>query len=258
MKQFYTLLVVALLAVPAFANTLALDFSGASQGQSTTIGMAGCDWPFAGVNTSPEVRLSGAGNATVSTAALFYVPTLPADFAGAIINSATFTIKALGYDQSSTPITGVSVRRINTAADWQPASGSCAWNQRYTANPGATYWWANNALTGTKYDWAGNPFTWNDSACAKFETALGDVIDTKDLDGTMAGVTFDVKTLAQNWASGAWANKGFCLNTTDPTANILDMTTSGLGLVIDYTPAPEPMTMSLLVVGGLALLRRKA
>jgi len=251
MKRFYVLLTVVLMAVPAFANTFVLDFSGGAQGASTTISPN--DWIFGSVNASPAVKYGDKANGGGASVVLFYVPSLPADLAGATITSATFSIKPTWNGQST--IANTELRRINTPANWLPGTGT--WPTRYTAATAGSNWtFANaNGPGGTKWD--GTVTTWHDTSAPFTTTAMADLVDTKDVAGT--GITtFNVLSLAQNWASGAWANKGFSIYNVNTATGIDDLTTAGLGLVINYTPAPEPATMSLLVLGGLAMLRRKA
>jgi hypothetical protein len=193
-----------------------------------------------------------------------YRANLPADFAGATVNSATFTVRDAFFNGGS--ITNVDLNRVNLPGNvnWDPGTGTNA-DRFTTPDNGAQRFWADfDVATDTGLDWAGNVVSgpWNGGSSTDFQTsAMGQVIDTESfVEPAGSNVTWDVLTLAQNWANGTWANDGFALTTFNSTGTVgyqLQTTGTGRGLIIDYTPIPEPASLGLLAVAGLFLLGRR-
>ncbi|MFB3893856.1 MAG: PEP-CTERM sorting domain-containing protein [Phycisphaerae bacterium] len=256
---------VALVAGPALGATITIKFNG-TDGQSSCLWWAG--WStMCNTNTGAEpgrVLLSRPGDDWYFPAALL-MPVLPADFAGATVNSATLAMKETwwnGYKYD-----GVELHNVTQA--WTAGNGTAAgrWGPEHS---GAGKWFSNyDATSQTGVDWQGNTVNRATALSNNYTfdtTAMGTLIDTQNGVGNGARTTFDVLTWAQNIASGAWANNGLAIwmgnavrqdgllgGTLDErfTAATTD------GLTIDYTPIPEPATVALLAFGGLGLLRRR-
>jgi hypothetical protein len=116
-------------------------------------------------------------------------------------------------------------------------------------------------------DWGGGSHA-GPVAGSDYTTTYGSslVISTSD-QGSY--VEFDVTDIVNAWYTGALTNYGFVLREVDPVANTRtnfssadDIDTDGDTLImypyleIEYTP--EPATMGLLLIGGLAILRRRS
>lgn len=74
-------------------------------------------------------------------------------------------------------------------------------------------------------------------------------------------VTVDVTPILQSWANGT-PNYGLFADSTGNYSLYLSENTTNVNwqpvLVMDYSPVPEPTTLSLLALGGLAVVRRRA
>jgi hypothetical protein len=150
--------------------------------------------------------------------------------------------------------------------NWDPGSGT--FGDRFTTpDDGAQRFWADfDTANNNGLDWAGNVVAgpWNGGSTTDFEsTARADLIDTQNVAGGQF-TTWNVLGLAQNWANGTWAVDGFTINTFNnafPATELgnyqLRSDGTNRGLVIDYTPVPEPASLSVLALGGLVLLRRR-
>ena len=195
-----------------------------------------------------------------------YRANLPADFAGATVNSATFVVRE-GFFNGGGPTTNVQLRRINLpgATPWDPGDGTRG-TRSTTPDNGAQMFWSDfDVANNNGIDWAGNPQAgpWNGGSATDFRTtALADLSDAQTMGSGMT-TTWTLTTLAQNWASGLWENDGFALSALNAVGNTngYQIDTSGTperGLFLDYTPVPEPASLSLLALGGLAVLRRRS
>jgi len=80
-------------------------------------------------------------------------------------------------------------------------------------------------------------------------------------------VSWDVTDIVNDWYTGALPNYGFLLRDgawadNETRSNFSSAETSNTGdlpfLKITYEPVPEPATMGLVALGGLALLRRRS
>jgi hypothetical protein len=195
-----------------------------------------------------------------------YRANLPADFAGATVNSATLTVRDANFNGGG-PTTGVELRRVNVpgaGVTWDPGTGTRGTRFSPPHNGAQLFWSDFDVANDNGIDWAGNAQAgpWNGGSATDFRTtALADLIASETMGSGMT-TTWDLTPLAQKWASGLWENDGFALSTLNAVGNTsgYQIDTSGTverGLFLDYTPIPEPANLSLLALGGLAVLRRR-
>ena len=261
-------------ATPASATLVRITFDG-------TNGVSSSLWD--GTNGTPTQETFGGSNTGADAQhrayltlprendgypVALYRANLPADFAGAIVSSATFTTRDANFNGGG-PTTNVELRRVSVpgaSVTWDPGTGTRGTRFSPPHN-GAQMFWSDFDVAGNNgIDWAGNPAAgpWNGGSTTDFRTtALSNLIDAETLDGNGLAATWDLTLLAQNWANGTWENDGFALSTLNATGNTggYQLDTSGgdtRGLFIDYTPVPEPASLSLLALGGLAVLRRRS
>jgi hypothetical protein len=195
-----------------------------------------------------------------------YRANLPADFAGATVNSATFLVRDANFNGGG-PTTNIQARRVNVpgaGVTWDPGTGTRGTRFSPPHNGAQMFWSDFDVASDNGIDWAGNPQAgpWNGGSSTDFRTtALADLLDAQTLDGNGTQASFDLTLLAQNWASGLWENDGFALSTLNAVGNTggyqIDTSGGSRGLTLDYTPVPEPANLSLLALSGLALLRRR-
>lgn len=73
-------------------------------------------------------------------------------------------------------------------------------------------------------------------------------------------LTIDVTSILQAWAGGT-ANYGLFIDNTGNYSPLLSENTTNVDwqpvLMMDYSPTPEPMTLALLALSGMALVRRR-
>lgn len=211
---------------------------------------------------NPGITYLSAPNLNQKYNEALYRPVLPADLAGAKINSATFGVMEVwGNGMFMT----VNLSRINTPATWDPGTGMHADRWGAPDNGIQQYWadWDNATTSGVRWDGTIAPSgsAWNAPTNPTFAgTAVGQLIDNQIVSSSSETI-FNVLTLVQNWADGTWDNDGFVLQ---GTANYSAASTFRLrthmdqgGLIIDYTPVPEPALIGVLTVGSLTMLARR-
>lgn len=248
-------------AASAWANTILIKFDG-------TDGVCSSIWyedsrgaSNTGAESPVATYLSVPGGANMKYDQALYRPVLPANFAGATINSATFTVADTWWNMGMT----TNLSRINTAATWDPGNGTHGGRWTFPDN-GIQQWWADwdqPTTSGVRWDGTIAPTgsSYNSPSNPTFAaTCIGTLIDTQRINAGGQAV-FNILSLAQHWANGTWDNDGFVLTgTTDATGDsTLKLSTSGTnrGLFIDYTPVPEPAVIGTVTAGSLVMLRRR-
>jgi MYXO-CTERM domain-containing protein len=263
MRRVLILSMVSLCAV-AFAagsalgsETFTINFSGGAQGFVDGVwGSAGNLWANDGGESS-SVRLGITGGAGCVTA-LFNVGSLPSDFAGATVQSATLGLQEAYW--TGVDWVGVKMLEVKPSAPvW--AAGDGTWSTRWSASNGATQTFANHNAAGGGVDWTGATCGNNSASTGDITQIFGTLCDTEEVLGSHATTNFNVQTAAQDWANGS-NNRGLVMSLATATDNGGSPSVDGfrgLSMTITYTPAPtpEPATMAVLALGGLAMLRRR-
>lgn len=194
---------------------------------------------------------------------------MPADMVGATINSATFTSKDTDYNGCLW--TGVEIHPL-TGPAWVPGNGTRA--GRWGGNDnGVGAWFANyDVATDTGTTWGGVVTNMAGAVGVSRidQTAFGPTAASGNLNGDGGWTSFDVTGMVQAWANGA-SNTGFALSLMNAAVDGLAADKSGVsttllesvaldkhgGLVINYTPVPEPALIGVLVGGSLVMLRQR-
>lgn len=191
---------------------------------------------------------------------------LPADLIGGTINSAQFGwSNTWGNDGV---YSGCEIRMITSNALWV-SGGSTG-----VAYTGAGRYFANyNPTTQTGLTWTNETLA-KDVALssesyslenAGLSSTVYDLATTGTADPQPYPVpySFTLTSLVQAWANGS-ANNGFAIwggNASKVSGTDYDEFQPWRwgtgGIMIDYTPVPEPATLTLLVLGGLAMMRRR-
>jgi hypothetical protein len=292
MRVLFSASVAAVLgfSTVGFAATHTVKFNG-TDGETTSLWYG---YAFGGSNIGTQqgqLLLARPDTDWYFGASLLRVKNLPPDLIGGTINSATFVMNDNFGD--STIYDGVEIHRINTPAVWKVGDGAQANRFPDTrvdngAGRRVADWTgtSTNGREGAGVDWNGVPVVGvgdNSTNYFSFATlpafedvALAELIDTGRTVGPastgalLAGETrgfasFDVTELVADWADGSGdINDGFAIWMGDAT--LVDGTnpTQGWafgnalsGLHIDYTPVPEPASVSLLALGALVMRRRR-
>jgi len=250
-------------AAPALAATVVnFNFTGGTDGivqETPTGGNIGNYLAPNGTGFRLGVPSNGANNFVT----LFGGMTLPGDFAGATVTSATLSIKDIwgeAHDWANAKMYEMSP----TAPAWATATGA-GWNCCWGNNNGATFWFANHNTAGGGLDWSGATVGTNGAHNGDITQAFSTLLDTKEMIGPNL-ITFNVLAAAQDWANGS-TNRGLALDLLDATLvgasgngaynySVNGAVYTGAGLSITYTPAvPEPAIAGVLAVGILTMLR---
>ena len=179
---------------------------------------------------------------------------LPAEVAGMTINSATLRLHIFGaYDQ----VHPMEIRRITYP--WNQGTGT---GQAGTDDWIGVDWWAADYATpgvsGSQISWPGGGGTTGDSVADNPTWT-----PPHSVGYAATGTFFDipVTTSIQQAANGA-PFEGFLIKFLDEGSGddwfmfwCMESANTPSELIIDYVP--EPVTLSLLGLGGLALLRRR-
>ena len=285
----------SMMSVAAAAMATALTMGSAAQAAQVTIKFDGTQgvtsslrfsdhFPTGGENGGSNFNHNTGGQQGLILASLpevdwFYPITLfranlSSVPANSTINSVQFVVGNSWWNAVN--FSNVEIRQIQVpgGAAWQPGNGNYA--ERNTAgvqDAGAGQWFANlDPATSTGVAWDGivkdtvtarGYGTYANTAAGALTTLLA----SGTLDGGLGTNTFSgsgLNTLVQGWVNGTTANEGFALSLMNATnsggsaTNLFSMLPDGTGLVIDYTPIPEPASLSLLALGGLAMLRRRS
>ena len=183
-------------------------------------------------------------------------------FAGryASINSVKLTLTLSKAAKSET----VTVHQILAAnSDWVEGAGTGS-----TSAAGESCWWYK---AWPDVEWAGGVDSGcgvagvdYDSTAVASHTWVAAEVDGTALELTLAG---DVNAMVDQWSGAQADNAGLILRTTTEDDQTLHLTWKASEfttdpamrpmLTIDYEPIPEPASAMLMLLGGLALARRR-
>jgi hypothetical protein len=250
------------------ANTVTFTFGGTDSDATSILNTNSSGSGFTrNQNTGGESNLyfSATTTSTKGAGILLFKVTLPDDIAGATINSAVLTLKETNWNGFT--MNNIEVHRVNmTTGSWAVGNGTVADCWTGQGDAGAGMYFADfDPVTQTGLNWSGNVTTGSSAATNLFSntSAFGELVSTNASWRTGSTTTFDLTSWVQNIANGTWDNDGFAiwsgnstLTANDSNASNDFMVISITGMTIDYTPCPEPATITLLVIGGLAMIRR--
>jgi hypothetical protein len=264
-------------ATIATGGSLDPTFSGAITGGSITVYTnAVADTPL---NPNGNSFWQNYGIRTTSTAGLVGTPLcsliqfdfsqLPGFGPGAVINKAELRVKELGGNTGT-----VSLGYITTQ-DWAEGNKNGTYPGAVTAAPGASLAHPKGLNTSINQKADGSAGTsssgsWGAAGNTQFSTANDTAVRVGTVEKTKANTfrVWTVKDLVNDWAQGAFTNRGFVIvqTATSPATPNYTWYLSEQGatdanaeptLFIDYTPVPEPATLALVALSGVALLRRR-
>jgi hypothetical protein len=125
-------------------------------------------------------------------------------------------------------------------------------------------------VRAAKQSWDGSTLTWNNAPFGSDKKEYGVNYDWENLDTTTVTDTqdawfwWDVTPAVVGWLNGSLANNGLLIvpkfqdSVTNKTTYQFGAAGNGdIAPQLEITYTPEPATMGLLSIGGLALLRRK-
>ncbi len=255
-------------AVVALKRDAGLNFSGGG-----TYTDARFDTATVNTVTVADTALTPAGNeswsnsgkvtqASSSYALYKFDLSSLAGFAGGIINKAQLRLYHTSGNGGGGPSFGLG--QIMTH-DWIEGTKTGGYGVYPGAAGGASHAHPMGYNTGPNQDasggYTGPVASWGVNSNAFFSPAGDGANVAPVVNAGNAGVdysVFDVTAIVTNWASGDAPNHGFYQGTANWTYQFSEAgTTSEPVLFLDYTPTPEPATLALLALSGLALIRRR-
>lgn len=219
-------------------------------------------WTNYGASTT-----AGVTSGSSPVLAQFDLAALPGFGPGAVIHNAELRFRE-NNGNSGTP-----VLNYITTQDWSEGTKTGQYPGAAPAAPGANNAHPNGLNTNTNQKADGTPGnsssgSWGVNGDTQFSVAGDSAMHAGTVQKTRLNGfrVWTVTDLVDSWAQGTIANRGFLLHWNNSGNYVMRLSEYGATdanheptLFIDYTPAvPEPATLALLFVSGLALVRRRS